>query len=434
MEPIFYQGVWRMDWGFGNPNMTAAFIGILAVGIWILAFLHTRDFWVSVVVFAVLAICLAHTLSRGGLVGAMCGLLPLAIFAPRPWNRARFFAIMGTLALSVAALCYFKADNRLLQSVVREDKSVSNRLVIWQRVPSMIAASPEGWGTGNAARAYEQWFQPLEQNERYLNLVSSHLTWLVEISWPLRCAYVAFWIGIFLLTFPTARLRWLVVPSGVWIAFFVTGIFSHVAEDWRMWIVPTLFALATLYGRVTQSELPRKRFVMIAGAGAVAISLVIALVGIMTNSSPSKGTWNRVILGTGDPQTWVLIDPAVFGQNFGKTLRRYVEQYPRLSLGVTFNPTLIPNIGKRTVLAAGAISAEDFHLLKHARKLVLINTTLSPMALWKSDVAIDNLHVLFGEFSQSPAKVDWQEAGFRQEIEGKGDYLGDWGEVLGRQQ
>lgn len=429
-EPIYFQGIWRMDWGFGNPNLTAAFIATLVVGVWIAAYLHRHGFWFSVALFAAFAVCLVHTLSRGGLVGAACGLLSIVIFAPRPWGFVRCLAVLGALVLSVAALFYFKADARLVQGVVQEDKSVTNRLVIWQRVPAMMAASPEGWGYGNAARAYEQWFQPLEQNERYLHLVSSHLTWLVEMSWPLRCAYVAFWMGIFLLTFPTARLRWLAAPFGVWVTFFVTGIFSHVGEDWRMWVIPAGLAVAAVYGRFTKNEWPRKRMILIAGTGIVAILNIFILLGMVANASPARGTWNRVFLGSDAPQTWVLIDRAVFGQNFGKTLRRYMEQEPSMTLGVTFDAASIPNIENRSILAAGEISAKDFEVLKHAQKLVLINTKLSPRLLSKDDITLDNLHVLFGEFSQSPAKVDWHEAGFREELSGKGDYLGDWVEVL----
>jgi len=419
-----------MDWGFGNPNLTAAFIAMLVVAVWIFACLHRHGFWPSVALFTAFAVCLVHTLSRGGLVGAACGLLPLVIFAPRPWGFARCLAVLGALVLSVAALFYFKADARLVQGVIQEDKSVTNRLVIWQRVPAMMAASPEGWGYGNAARAYEQWFQPLEQNERYLHLVSSHLTWLVEMSWPLRCAYVAFWTGIFLLTFPSARLRWLIVPFGVWIVFFVTGIFSHVAQDWRMWILPTLTALAALFGRIKQRNWPKNSFVVLSGVGVVTILAVFIVVGMIANTSPARGTWNRVFVGPDVPQTWVLVDKSVFGQNFGKTLRRYIEQESSVSLGVTFKAASIPRIENCIVLAAGEISAEDFAVLKHARKLVLVNTKLSPRSLTKEETMLVNMHVVFGEFSQSPAKVDWRTARFCEEIPGKGDYLGEWGEVL----
>jgi hypothetical protein len=432
MEPIYYQGVWRMDWGFGNPNLTAAFIAILAVGVWMLAFLHKRGFWAALVLFALLAICLVHTLSRGGLAGAACGLLPLVMFAPRPWGIVRLLAIIATLILSVAALFYFRADDRLAQGVVREDKSVTNRLIIWGRAPAMMVAAPEGWGEGCAAWAYEQWFQPLEQNERYLNLVSTHLTWLVELSWPLRGLYVAFWVAIFLLTFPSARLRWLAVPFGVWVTFFVTGIFSHVAQDWCMWILPTLFAMGALVGRVIRNEWPRKRVALVGSAGVVVILSAFVVFGMITNSSPAKGTWTRVSLGSGVPQTWVLVDRDVFGHNFGKTLRRHMEQDSSLNLGVTLKPALIPDIRNRTVLAAGAISPEDFEILKQAQKLILINTKLSPLSLSKADTLAGNLRVVFGEFSQSPTKVNWQEAGFREEIVGKGDYLGDWREILER--
>ena len=39
MSEIFFQGFWRMDWGLGNPNKTAALIAILMVAVWSLSYL-----------------------------------------------------------------------------------------------------------------------------------------------------------------------------------------------------------------------------------------------------------------------------------------------------------------------------------------------------------------------------------------------------------
>jgi hypothetical protein len=71
MNDIFFNGTWRMDWGFGNPNKTAAFIAILMIAVWILAYIHKWGFWIALVAFTGLGICLIHTMSRGGLVALL---------------------------------------------------------------------------------------------------------------------------------------------------------------------------------------------------------------------------------------------------------------------------------------------------------------------------------------------------------------------------
>jgi hypothetical protein len=38
VSEIFFNGVWRMDWGLGNPNKTAAVIALLMIAVWALAY------------------------------------------------------------------------------------------------------------------------------------------------------------------------------------------------------------------------------------------------------------------------------------------------------------------------------------------------------------------------------------------------------------
>ena len=74
MNEIFFNGVWRMDWGLGNPNKTAALIATLMVGLWGLAYVRKWGFWVALAGFTALGFCLVHTFSRGGLVALFVGL------------------------------------------------------------------------------------------------------------------------------------------------------------------------------------------------------------------------------------------------------------------------------------------------------------------------------------------------------------------------
>ena len=73
MQEFFYQGIKRLDWGFGNPNITAGLIATLLMAVWGLAFIHRWGFWPALLGFTTLGVCLIQTVSRGGLVAAILG-------------------------------------------------------------------------------------------------------------------------------------------------------------------------------------------------------------------------------------------------------------------------------------------------------------------------------------------------------------------------
>ncbi|PTX98235.1 hypothetical protein DB345_05210 [Spartobacteria bacterium LR76] len=433
VEPLYFHGVWRMDFWFGNPNITAAFLATLAIGVWIFAYFGRVGFWVSAITSTIFACLLAHTLSRGGVVALVCGAISLACFAPRPWRSKHVVAVLVAVVVGVGSLFYFKTDERFAHGIVQEDKSITNRLLIWKTVPAMINASPEGWGFGNAARAYEQWFQPLDRHEHYLNLVSTHLTWLVEMSWVQRIGYIAFWIGILLLTCPTGRFPWFAVPFSVWITFFAAGIFTHVAQFWQLWLVPGLFSIAVLASRIMKINWPSRRAVVVA-TSLIAIScfgLVVPQLFPIGRSS-IRGTWERVTIGSKNPPVWILVDTTIVGQNFGRTLRTYLAENGNSQVGVSLSVEVLPSLDTTRLIVLGGSLSGHLQGFRNAINVTLINPKLSPRDMRDPMVFRKDLRVIFGEFSQSPTKVEWQEAGFNEVIEGKGDYLSDWSDIFMR--
>jgi hypothetical protein len=113
----------------------------------------------------------------------------------------------------LGATVYLQANERFTQGI--QDRSIANRLEIWRQVPKMIADAPMGWGVGNAVRAYQNWYQPLDHGVTYLNLVSTHFTWLVEFSWWQRILYCFGWAAVGIVCWPPKgreTLSWFVVP------------------------------------------------------------------------------------------------------------------------------------------------------------------------------------------------------------------------------
>ncbi len=92
-----------MDWGFGNPNKTAALIAILMVAVWGLAYIGRWGFWIALVLFTGLGICQIDTYSRGGVFAACVGLGIFVWKLPRPWMASRMIAVIVSFCVIVGA-------------------------------------------------------------------------------------------------------------------------------------------------------------------------------------------------------------------------------------------------------------------------------------------------------------------------------------------
>lgn len=118
---MFFNGVWRMDWGLGNPNKTAALIAELMIAVWILAYTRKRAmFWIILPFFTALGFCLVHTFSRGGLIAVVIGLATITFFTPRPWHRKRIAAICVSVLLIIGFAIYLNAHERYVQGFLKK--------------------------------------------------------------------------------------------------------------------------------------------------------------------------------------------------------------------------------------------------------------------------------------------------------------------------
>ena len=171
----------RFDLWLGNPNKTAALLGGILLLVWGVSFIRRRrlGFWLSLILSLPLGCLLLLTQSRGGILSAALG-LGIILFKrglPSLGKRVGFM-------LFLIVLCGFGmftgSGGRLFHGIAEEDRSISNRGVIWREVPRMLHDAPHGVGIGNSGSAFMQWYQPLGRTESYRTLVNSHLTWLVE--------------------------------------------------------------------------------------------------------------------------------------------------------------------------------------------------------------------------------------------------------------
>ncbi len=422
-----------MDWGFQNPNKTAALIVTLMFAVWVAAFVWRKGFWVSLALFGTLGVMLIHTFSRGGMAAFCAGIAILLWFAPRPWPRGRLVGGLLCAWLFLGAALYLQANQRFGQGM--EDRSIANRLEIWREVPKMIADAPEGWGIGNAAASYEDWYQPLNERQTYRNLVSTHFTWLVEFNWWERVLYCFGWFSVGLLCWPPAvredrdRLRSFVVPLAVWVAFFVTGIFSHVAESYCLWAVPIACLSAVLIARLRFRRWPRT----IAWVGGlIASGAMIGLVCVWGATLPGIGLHASpefVKIGNGTVRIWIVVNRETMGEHYGKALRRYIEEHPQpYAIAVVNSLRSLPPGHDGMVVVSGGLSLRDSALLHQEGRLLLVNPTFFPE---EAGITSNQLAgVLFGEFSESPSMQAWQKMTPVKIMDGVGNFVASWPEFV----
>lgn len=426
---IYFHGIWRMDWGLGNPNFTAALIVTLMVAIWWLAYIKRWGFWVALILFTGLGICLIHTFSRGGIVALATGLIPFLWTTPHPWPWRKIVGVVAAVWVVVGVSIYIQADSRYMQGIAREDLSITHRLEIWKAAPRMMVSAPSGWGVHQASNAYQEWFQPTDRPELYLNLINSHLTWLVEIGWMSRFLYIFGWLAVLVLCWPGKSSRWFAIPLGIWLAFGVAGIFSHVAQSPWLWIVPGCSLVPVLVARIRQRHWPTLPALLSVSGASAASLMCLYLIGSMNPELRISGSADGVVVGSGKPKVWVVLNRPVMGEAYGKTLRRYLQSSGvKTPIGLVAKMQDLPRTEDITVVVCGNVDGADLTELKQYKKLILLNPSFLPQEIDFNKSK--SITVYFGEFSESPALEAWRDLGVIQNLVGKGDFLANWPELV----
>jgi hypothetical protein len=427
----YFNGVWRMDWGLGNANKTAGLISTLMVGAWGFAYLKKWGFWVALILFIGLGMCLVHTISRGGLLAACSGLALVLWHLPRPWRGLRVGALLAGLGLVIASSVYLGTYSRYSEGITENDPSISNRIALWWASPRMMVDAPAGWGIGNSGKAYMQWYQPLNHHETYRTLVNSHLTWLVEVGWPLRFVYIFAWLSILALTYPSPERPWSAILLGIWIAFFVSSFFSSVAESVWLWAIPIAALSIALYIRWSSRVWMRSSTWLILG-GLSALSIVmLVVIGSIEVGARIEATKSGIIIGQSDPKVWVVVDPKIIGTDYGRTLRQYVSDF---AVGLTASNRLPLDVKGDILVICGGLKQLDLQkvssIVPHFRRILFVNPTFYPQE-FKIGVPVQT-SAIFGEFATSSSINEWKVSLGTQFsiLSGAGDYIPNWPSAL----
>jgi len=287
----------------------------------------------------------------------------------------------------------------------------------------MMVDAPGGWGLGQSGKAYTDWYQPLDQNEGYRTLVNSHLTWLVEFGWAGRFFYIFSWVAVFLLCLPGPR--WLSVPLGIWIAFFTGSFFSSVAESVWLWAVPGFALVWVLVWRAWNHAWPDAKLLALPPATAAAVLFCIAGFSVR---SPVTKHGNRIVIGGGEPGTWVVADRKVLGNAFPRPLRAALAGRPNFSCGLVEKFEDLPDVGIASLVVSGGPEGkkEIGKNLASVKSLILINPAFSPAEFPTPGGAA--VRVVVGEFSQVAS--DWSGVVGVERVPGTGDFVPNWPNFL----
>ena len=220
---------------------------------------------------------------------------------------------------------------------------------------ALLAASPQGWGEGQSADAYQNWFQDLVVVRTDKHLLSTHATWMVERGWGFRFFYISGCLVVLMVCWKTPG------PLGVCVAFGVAGVFSHVGGDLRLWIVPGVALGVAAWERARTIEWPEWRVWRNALAVALGLTVLLNMAGYATD----RGIFHEpgfVKVGRGMAERrFFAPDRAVLGAAYGKVVRKEESTGAAWEIAPLVNsaPCEIVLSGRAAIPARGAFAQPD---------------------------------------------------------------------------
>ena len=302
----------RASFGFSNPNAAGALFTMVALGVWLIPGKNRWAMTLKVMMTMVVIILMAMTVSRGAVSALLVGGVAWWLAAGRP-IPGKGWPIVTVAGLLVVALIILPGSmgKRLAYSSLQEP-SLACRMEVYRAIPQLLVSAPGGWGSGQAAAAYEHWFQPINDTRHYKNLLSTHGTWLVEWSWLLRFLYLIAWGAILLLA-------WRVPTSfGIWVAWGTASCFSHIGKEWSLWMIPQGSLFFVAWELRNTAKMPSWRQWGWVCGGAMVVALLLGALGLSGNTI-RKSAHSIVVGRRGD--LFYQPDARVLGTAWGKIMR-----------------------------------------------------------------------------------------------------------------
>lgn len=333
-----WQDAGRMRFGWFDPNLSALILLQLALaGFGLALCVRWKRFGILAGVVGVAGALAATamlmaTQSRGGFLGLVAGAACLVV--PRIgalFSKKGILIALAACAAIAALLFASGAGERLTSRLVARDESSEYRLNVWRAAPRMMVDAPGGWGLGRSGDAYMRWYQGVSENIlQGRSLFNTHLTWLAELGWPWRFAYVFGWTLLLGVLGGLAIRTKRCVPLAVWTGTGVAATFVTAASI-AFWALPFL-ALVAVLPRILRM---RKLFCWAGGAALVVAIAAIAgfyASGMSAGDSGVRRVGNVVVVNGDEPEAWVVDDGWVLDSGrfgcVGKELRGVLSSVP----------------------------------------------------------------------------------------------------------
>ena len=382
----------RLRLWFDNPNKAGLLFAEVTLAALALFFLSRWWWWVLGGVLSIASFgCLVATSSRGGFLAFLAGLGIVFLSRIRAFlNWKRLLPVVVALSLAAGWIVWSGQSERLAKNLFREGQAETSRLLVWREVPRMIVEAPGGWGFGKSARAYIDWYQK-KNNCLLQNMISGHLTFLVEAGWPLRVGYVMFWLLALILSFRQALAGKSPVPCAVLTAFAVAACFNPVVAIAELWVLPVACMVMVLNRERHAVGNWRTRLVplLLAGVGTVVFvaSVLVLKAEFEDGSRPTiRKSGDAVVLNGDEPKVWIADDDYVLHGGYwwmeGQEIRKYYQAHPDAPASAWVRSVgSLPAHADRIVLVGTA--ASDYLALP-SRPLAREIVFLSPDCTWRA--------------------------------------------------
>lgn len=444
--PDIWKDSGRLRLWFDNPNKAGLLFAELALAFLGLLFL-ARPWALGLGLAGAAASfgCLLWTSSRGGFLSFLCGLGVLGLFSARRLaTRRNLIVLAAACVLAVGGLFASGQGGRLVGKLFKEEQRTeeqraTSRLTIWREVPRMIVDAPGGWGVGKSAEAYIDWYRR-GGNCLLKDMISGHLTLLVEQGWAVRTAYLLAWAFLLLFALLHAMKGGAPSPLALWTAFFVGACFNPVLAEPALLVLPLAFVVPLARAAVRRDRRRQAACALAlgcAGVAVVAFGTVLAARNLSSGAVSVTRTDEAVVLNGTAPSVWIVDDDWVLHGGFwwlrGAEIRAGVRAHsPDAAVGYARRVADVPRETKRLVLVGEA--GKDFLELAEqprAKEVVFVSPPFTWREIPESLRAGCKVELLCGTLAARAAGLSRKDApDWVRFVPGAQLYIPNWTDVL----
>lgn len=434
----------RLRIGYQNPNKGGCLMAEIALFAFaLLAFAWARRKWLLVALAGIAAaaafVGLVMTQSRSAFVSLALGIAVLLAFKVKAlltWRRVA--AVASVVLVAAFVLVFSGVGERFTTGLVNvSDSSDALRVNIMKAAPRMMTDSPRGWGLGFSGYAYANWYQAPDEFRVARTLVNSHLTWLVELGWFGRIAYLGGVFALLFFLFAMARRGGNALPLALFALFFAAGFLNSVMEAPTLWLLPCA-SLALLLTPVGRKAMGWRPAVVSLLAGFMLCGVVLAALAYVGTRSARVPTLyvdsGRVIVNGKETDTWVVDDNAVLGEGFlGRELRMFYAAFPQNPpIGIVWEFKDVPASARHVVVTGKRCKdfltafAEDSGIAKRFDSVMFLSPPFAASSIPESLSSMPGFKMLQGELAVRHTQDAANPPSFLTIVPGAELYIPGW--------